>query len=442
MLLLRLLEENSLNPQKANIEVLLIGMIRRAKSLVTVGIYFLLSPLLLTSHLLYAEGLKPLQPFIDAASKGDTVTPPPGIYAGPVIIDDAITLDGQNKVTIDGGGKGSVIYLDTDGASIRNLRITNSGESHNDIDSAIQVRGNFNVIKDNVIDNTLFGIDLGQAENNILRRNKISSKGNDLGMRGDAIRLWYSFNNKILDNEISNSRDFVVWYSGDNVIRGNSVSGGRYSLHFMYSKYNKIENNHFFNNNTGIFLMYSDGLEIRNNYIASATGAAGVGIGFKETSDITIENNQILYCATGLYIDVSPYDPESTNLMKDNLIAFNGIAVRFLNDWKGNKFIKNKFKGNISQVVVSGGGSANRNEWQSNYWDDYEGFDIDKDGTGDTPYELYAYADRLWMDVPRAQFFMGSIFLEVIDFLERLAPFSEPQLLLRDKAPQLTESTT
>ena len=406
----------------------------------------LLSLLLFTPLLLplisVAEGLQPLQPLIDSASKGDIVVPPPGVYAGPVIIDEGITIDGQNKVTIDGGGNGSVIYIDTDGASIRNLRIINSGESHNDIDSAIQVRGNFNVIKDNEIEDTLFGIDLGQAENNIIRRNKISSKGNDIGMRGDAIRLWYSFNNKIIDNEITNSRDFVVWYSGDNLIKGNRVSGGRYSLHFMYSKYNKVEDNHFFNNSTGIFLMYSDGLEIRNNYIASAIGAAGVGIGFKETSDITIENNQILYCATALYIDVSPYDPDATNLMQNNLIAFNGIAVRFLNDWKGNRFIENSFKGNISQVVVSGGGSANRNEWQGNHWDDYEGFDIDEDGVGDTPYELYAYADRLWMDVPRAQFFMGSIFLEVIDFLERLAPFSEPTLLLRDSTPQLKESST
>jgi len=417
-------------------------MSRVVKPLEKRGAIFALSLLLFWSNLLFADeqiALPPLQPLIDAASKGETITPPPGIYAGPVIIDAAITLDGQNRVTIDGGGKGSVIYLDTDGASIRNLRIINSGESHNDIDSAIQVRGNFNVIKDNVIEDTLFGIDLGQAENNILRRNKISSKRNEVGMRGDAIRLWYSFNNKILDNEIVDSRDFVVWYSNDNTIRGNSVSGGRYSLHFMYSRYNLVENNRFFNNSTGIFLMYSDGLEIRNNYIASATGAAGVGIGFKETSDIIIENNQILYCATGLYIDVSPYDPDSTNLMKNNLIAFNGIGVRFLNDWKGNQFIGNNFKGNIAQVTVSGGGSANRNEWLGNYWDDYEGFDIDKDGTGDTPYELYAYADRLWMDVPSAQFFMGSIFLEVIDFLERLAPFSEPELLVRDQSPQLKE---
>ena len=39
---------------------------------------------------------------------------------------------------------------------------------------------------------------------------------------------------------------------------------------------------------------------------------------------------------------------------------------------------------------------------------------------GDTPHELYAYADRLWQDQPYAQFFKGSPLLEVLDFLERL----------------------
>ncbi len=381
------------------------------------------------------DGLPPLQPLIDAAKAGDTVVPPPGVYAGPVTIETGITLDGQNQVTIDAGGKGSVIYLDTDGASIRNLRLINSGDSHNDIDSGVQVRGNFNVIKDNVIENTLFGIDLQQAENNIVRRNRISSKDHELGMRGDAVRLWYSFNNKILDNTISGSRDMVVWYSSNNDIIGNTVTNGRYSLHFMYSQYNKVEKNRYMNNTVGIFLMYSDGVEIRDNYIAYASGATGVGIGFKETSDVTIENNKVLYCATGLYLDVSPYDPETTNRLRNNLIAFNSIGIRFLNDWRGNVFENNRLKGNITQVAVSGGGSATRNDWKSNYWDDYEGFDLDANSVGDSPYELYSYADRIWMDVPGTQFFKGAPILEVIDFLERLAPFTEPKLMVRDKTP-------
>ncbi|MEA3273847.1 MAG: nitrous oxide reductase family maturation protein NosD [Pseudomonadota bacterium] len=384
---------------------------------------------------LYAADHPPFQDLVDAAEEGAVLVPEPGTYAGPVIIDKPMTIDGRGQVTIDAGGKGSVILLDTDGATIKNLHLTNSGESHNDIDSGVQVRGSFNVVKDNHIDNCLFGIDLQQSEHNIVRRNRISSKPFDLGVRGDAIRLWYSFHNEVTDNIIRDSRDTVVWYSRDNLIARNDARRGRYSLHFMYSQYNDVEENYYEDNTVGIFLMYSDGVVVRNNHIINAAGPTGVGIGFKETSDVTIEDNRILYCATGLYIDVSPYQPDTVNRFTNNLIAYNGIGIRWLNDWTGNVFEGNRFKGNITQVVVEGANTAKRNRWDSNYWDDYEGFDRDGNGIGDTPYELYTYADRIWMDVPPAQFFKGSPMLEVLDFLERLAPFSEPDLVLRDTLP-------
>jgi nitrous oxidase accessory protein len=377
----------------------------------------------------------PLQPLVDATESGGTLAPPPGVYAGPVVIDKPLTLDGGGAVVIDGQGKGTVVLLDTDGATLKGLTLRGSGDSHNAIDAGVQVRGNFNVVKDNRIEDCLFGIDLQQSDGNVLRGNRISSKAVDLGVRGDAIRLWYSFDNKVTDNRIRDARDTVVWYSGNNLIARNDARGGRYSLHFMYSRDNRVEDNHYEGNSVGIFLMYSDGVTVRNNYIAKALGPTGIGIGFKETSDVTIEGNRILYCATGLYLDVSPYQPDTENRFTDNLIAFNGIGIRWLNDWHGNRFSGNRFKGNITQMVVEGGNTANRNLWQGNAWDDYAGFDRDGNGVGDTPYELYAYADRLWMDVPPAQFFKGSPMLEVLDFLERLAPLSPPQLLVRDGSP-------
>ena len=385
--------------------------------------------------LAYAGGHRPLQPLIDEADEGAVLLLDAGTYAGPVVIDKPLTLDGQGEVTIDAGGKGSVIVIDTDGAIVRNLHLTNSGESHNDIDSGVQVRGNFNVVSDNVIDDCLFGVDLQQSEHNIVRRNRISSKPFGLGTRGDAIRLWHSFENKITDNVITESRDMVVWYSANNTIARNASSNSRYSLHFMYSRFNLVEENHYYNNTVGIFLMYSDDVVLKNNYIAHASGSTGVGIGFKETSGVTVQGNKIMYCATGLYIDVSPFQPDTTNTFSNNLIAYNGIGIRFLNDWKGNEFRDNRFIDNLTQVAVSSGKTANRNIWEGNYWSDYEGFDEDLDGVGDTAYELYVYADRLWQDVPYAQFFKGSPLLEVMDFLERLAPFTEPHLLVRDERP-------
>jgi len=411
-------------------------------ALTLVGIFFLYHSLNQSSALDAAA--KPnypsFQTLIDAAKKGDTITPPAGIYSGPVVIDKPLIIDGKNGVTIDAGGKGTVILLDTDGATIKNLHLTHSGESANDIDAGVQVRGNYNVIKDNVIDNCLFGIDLQQSSNNVVKRNTISSLDRfGLGQKGDSVRLWYSFKNKIIDNVTFNVRDMVVWYSADNEIIGNTGRDSRYSLHFMYSRYNLVKDNKYYNNTVGIFLMYSDGIKIINNVIAYASGPTGIGIGFKETSDLIINNNQIIYCASGLYIDVSPFQPDTTNQFSGNLIAYNGIGIRFLNDWHSNIFKHNEFAGNLTQIVVSGGKTANRNVWEGNYWSDYQGFDRNHNGEGDTPYELYAYADQLWRDAPNAQFFKGSPVLETLDFLERLAPFSKPDLLVRDKKPLMAK---
>ncbi|MDM8565572.1 nitrous oxide reductase family maturation protein NosD [Candidatus Halobeggiatoa sp. HSG11] len=378
-----------------------------------------------------------LQPLLDEASPNDILIIPAGTYSGPLSVEIPITIDGNNEVIIDGGGKDSVVYLDTDGAQLRNLHITNSGKSHNQIDACVQVRGNFNIIKDNILDNCLFGVDLQQSDNNIVRRNKISSKDSSLGMRGDAIRLWYSMNNKIVKNQITNSRDSVVWYSKNNLIADNVSIGGRYALHFMYSQFNRVENNRYDKNSTGIFLMYSDDVELRGNTISNSMGTIGMGIGFKETSGVTVENNQIIYCATGIYSDLSPYQPDTTNIFDNNKIAYNDIGVLFHNDWHGNILKNNQFIGNHNQVAVQGATTAKRNVWQDNYWDDYVGFDRNADGIGDTPYKIYSYADQIWMDFPATRFFKGSVILEVLNFLERLAPFTEPAMLLTDPSPRV-----
>ena len=377
-----------------------------------------------------------LQALVDAAAPGDVVRPPSGTWAGPVVIRKPIVLDGGGEVTIDGGGKGTVVLVATDGAEVRGLRLVGSGENHDGLDAGVQVRGHGNRILDNVIEDNLFGVDLQQSNGNLVRGNRIGSKDLELGVRGDGIRLWYSRDNQILENEIHDVRDVVVWYSGANTISRNTVTGGRYALHFMYSEANLVEDNRYRDNMVGVFLMYSDGVELRRNHISGAQGATGMGIGFKESSNVVLEDNVLLYCAKGIYLDVSPYEPDTTNRITGNRIAYNGVGVTFHTDWHSNIFRNNDFDGNFTQVAVRGGGSAARNTWEGNRWDDYRGFDRDADGRGDTPYELYSYADRIWQERPEAAFFRGSPLFEAIDFLDRLAPFSEPTLVLRDDTPR------
>lgn len=392
------------------------------------------APLSAVAH----AALPALQPLIDAAAPGSEVKPAPGRYRGPVRIEKPITLDGGDAVTIDGGGKDTVVVVKTDGATVRNLRIVNSGEQHSEIDAGIRIEGNYNVVKDVDISESLFGINLQQSNNNLVRRNRITSKGDaDLGVKGDGIVLWYARDNRIEDNVVVQSRDLVAWYSTGNTFARNQIRNGRYGLHFMYAKHNIVEDNQFDANAVGIYLMYDEGDIVRRNRIFQALGAAGVGIGFKEASNIVIEDNQILYNAVGLAFDITPFEPESTVHMRRNRIAFNDVGASFLSDRPGNIFEDNVFQSNTRHVAMRLFEQAVKAEWRGNYWDDYEGFDRDRDGIGDTPHVQRSFADRLWMDVPSAALFKGSPGLSVLDFVERLAPFTEPLLLLKDAEPRM-----
>jgi nitrous oxidase accessory protein len=161
-----------------------------------------------------------------------------------------------------------------------------------------------------------------------------------------------------------------------------------------------------------------------------------MAIGFKETSDSDIEDNEIIYCAVGVGSDLSPFQPGTTIRFRNNRFAYNGIAVHFTSEIGGNIFTANEFEGNLNNVIQNGRGTAGLNQWRGNYWDDYQGFDRNRDGTGDSAYELYAYADQLWIELPLARFFKTSPVLELLDFLERLAPFSTPELQARDDQPR------
>ena len=382
------------------------------------------------------HGLKPFQDLIDAAPAGSVLKPPPGTYAGPVSLKKALTIDGGGQVTIDAGDKGTVFSLEADGVTLRGLHLTGSGDSHDTDDSCLDVRGDHNLIEDLTIDNCLFGIDLKQSSDNVVRGNRISSKPFDLGIRGDALRLWYSNRNVIEANETVEVRDMVAWYSSHNVFRNNVGRRSRYSLHFMFANDNLVEGNRFYDNTVGIYLMYAERMRVRGNVISHANSAAGMAIGFKESSDSEIEDNEIIYCAVGVGSDLSPFQPNTTIRFRRNRFAFNGIGVHFTSELGGNILEDNIFEGNLTDVVQSGRGRSGLNQWRSNYYDTYQGFDRNGDGIGDTPHTQFAYADQIWMEIPAARFFKSSPVMELLDFLERLAPFSTPEPQLHDEKPR------
>lgn len=382
------------------------------------------------------HGLQPFQDLVDKAPAGSVLRPSPGNYSGPVTVDKPLIIEGQGQVTIDAGDKGTVFILRADDSVLRGVRLTGSGDSHDTDDSCLDVRGHRNVIEDVQVDNCLFGIDLKQSDHNVVRNNTVRSKDADLGVRGDGLRLWYSHYNLIEANEIVDSRDMVAWYSHDNVFRGNVGRRSRYSIHFMFANDNVVEGNRFYGNAVGVYFMYTEGGVARNNIISHANGPTGMGIGFKEASGTLIDGNEIIYCGIGIGSDLSPFQPDTTIEIHNNRFAYNGIGILFNSETGGNNLTSNIFEGNLAQVSYGGrGGDARSNYWLNNYWDTYQGFDRDGDGIGDQPYELLAFADQIWMEIPMASFFRNSPVMELIDFLERLAPFSAPDQILLDEKP-------
>ena len=385
-----------------------------------------------------------LQAAIDKAESGAVITLGDGVYEGRIEIRKPLTLRAKQGATavIRGDGKGSVVTVRSPQVTIEGLQIESSGTEHQSIDSGLAVLDGYNVkILRNRIRNCLFGINLEKTHQSIVENNDIESLWDrSLGLRGDGIRLWYSHANTIALNKIRGVRDNVFWYSSANRVEGNEASEGRYALHFMYANRNTVVRNAFHGNSVGVFLMYSQGSRISGNRVSNASGAFGIGIGMKESSDMTVSDNEVIYNARGFYLDTSPYQPGTTNVIKNNRLLFNTTGFQMYGTLLPSTFEGNSFIGNI-QDISNDTPESNlaMNHWYRNYWDNYEGFDRNGDDIGDIPHEAYAYADRIWGYIPESRIFYGSPVMSFLNFLARIMPFSEPLLLARDASPLMKE---
>jgi nitrous oxidase accessory protein len=351
----------------------------------------------------------PLQPLLDATPPGGTLHLAPGSYAGPVTVTKPLTLEGAGKAFILGTGRGTVLSVAASGVTLRGLHISGSGELHDSVDAGILLEGDGHVVEGNVIEDVLFGIHLKQVNRSRITGNRVTGKALSLAMRGDAIRLWYSRHNVVENNRFQRGRDLTFANSPDNRL---SDTG------------------------TGIIVLYSPELVLRGNHVAHALTGGGGGIVFKESHDALVENNEVLHCSVGLRVDAPPESAGKLTVRK-NRFAHNIVGLFFYGEEGGHRFFDNRFEHNLNTVAISAPGAGSANVWRGNYWDDYQGFDRNADGIGDTPHEVYLFADRIWMDTPMASFYRNSPVLEMLDFLERLAPFSSPHLVLRDPAPRI-----
>ena len=377
----------------------------------------------------------PLQAKIDALKLGDRLDLT-GVELGPIVIrTQGITIDGGGSAVIDGQRRSSVVIIDADDVTLRGLTIRGSGDFTPQVDAGIAVTSRNNVHLENLkIEDVLFGIDISESHNIVIQGCDISSKDVDPTYQGDAIRIWSSKDVNVIDNFWHDARDSVAWYSERVTFTKNRAERTRYSIHSMYSNSLMIEDNVFENNSVGIFVMYGKGTTVLRNTVVRSAGITGMGLGLKETSSVYAQGNSFVYCATGILMDNSPWEPDTRNWVLDNRFMFNDVGVLLAND-RDNEFSRNVFSGNRLDVDTEQRRKSPGN-WSGNYWADYEGFDRNNDGIGDTPHTPRKYGDLLTGAHPSARYFTGSPILALITLIERLVPLTEPIELLEDPKPR------
>ena len=379
-----------------------------------------------------------LQARIDAAPAVAALCLRPGRHPGPVRIGRRLTLRGPPEAVIASRGTGSTASLEAEGAALLGVTVDGSGGRFDLLDAAVRVHADGARVEGVTVRNALFGVLVERSRDVVVRANTIAGDPDQaLGMRGDGIRLWEVRGSLIASNRVTDSRDVVVWYAPGNRIVGNRVERGRYGTHFMYSHDNEIADNVYVENVVGIFAMYSRDLAIRDNVIARSGGAAGVGLGAKESSGLEVVGNWFVANTVGAYLDTSPLDPALRNRFEDNVFRFAEAGVVFHGVAAGNRFEANSFRDNRAAVRVEGRGDARDATWRGNHYGDYAGYDLDGDGVGDLPYELRSLSSTLESRRPALAFFRGTVAMGLVDLAGLALPLFRPTTLLVDPRPRM-----
>ena len=380
----------------------------------------------------------PLQDAIDKASPYATIKLHSAKYIGNLLIDKPLSIVGIGEgVTIVGDGVGSVITIKSSHVKLKNLIISGSGNQMQSIDAAISMsRVKYCEISHCRLIESLYGIDMMMVDESNISQNYITSKDFDISLRGDGLKMYYSNNNLIQNNSIEGVRDVTLNYSHNNSFEANRFLNNRFATHISLSKKNSFVKNNYKNNSVALMLMGAGDTTILQNSIESSRGAAGIGVMIGAVSNLIFEKNRVRFNAKALYINGAEKGEGIKRYMSDNEISYNGEAFHFHVSIKDNMIRGNRIFANIDDIVKDIGGNFDAsNIVKNNYWDRYSGFDVDRDGVGDTPHRVYQYSDQLWHYNNKVKFFYASPIMSLLDFLSRLAPFIEPNLIMEDSKP-------
>jgi nitrous oxidase accessory protein len=371
-----------------------------------------------------------IQKAVESANANDTILIKKGNYKEKfILIKKPLTLIGEDFPSIDAEGDKSVIQIQSSNVKIIGLNMLHSGNGSLEDYAGIKVIGVENVLIENnkLIDN-FFGIYLSGVSNSIVRNNTISGKPTTEQGTGNGIHLWKCENIKVENNLSKGHRDGIYFEFVTNTHITNNISERniRYGLHFMFSHDNSYQGNTFRYNGAGVAVMFTHGVTMQNNIFRENWGGAAYGLLLKEISDSKIVNNIFEENTIALHM-------EGTNriIVENNQFKNNGWAVRIQSSSMDNEFKSNNFFGNTFDVSTNG--TLVLNKFNSNYWDKYEGYDLNKDKIGDVPFRPVSMYSMVVEQMPYSMILYRSFMVTLMDRIEKVVPSLIPVDLVDEK---------
>ena len=377
------------------------------------------------------QAIHSIQQALQLAVNGDTVLVDAGTYREKnIIINKQISFIGIDHPVLDGEHLYEVISVKTNAVTVDGFKIIRSGVSSIEDFAGIKIYNVRDVvIRNNILDDTFFGIYSQYGTNCTIENNRLTAYSLQEQQSGNGIHCWKSDSMRIIANTITGHRDGIYFEFVTNSViwRNTAFKNLRYGLHFMFSNNDAYISNIFKNNGAGVAVMFSHHVKMFHNYFEENWGDAAYGLLLKEIADSYIENNQFVKNTTGIHVEGS-----SRISMKKNVFKSNGWALKIQASCMDIDLVNNNFIANTFDVGTNG--SLVLNTFNKNYWDKYDGYDLDKDKIGDVPYRPVSMYSMIIEQNPPAMMLFRSFMTTLLDKTEKILPTLTPENL-KDEHP-------
>lgn len=307
-----------------------------------------------------------IQAAVDNAVDGDTIVVFSGIYTENVNVDKELTIISES-----GNPEDTVI-------DVPHLPYAKNGENDG-----------FYVTVDNVtiigfsIKSWGAGIRIYYANNSKVSKVMVNS----FDCVGAGILLDSSSNSLINSNNLSNlSKGIFLNNSINNELRDNKLTSNCKDIFLFNSNFNRLINNNAFKGT--VFIENSNDNIVKNNNVSYSF----YGIFIKNSINNVVNNNNFSNSARGIIIDNS-----NNNFVNNNNVSSYDYSMEFRGNSSDNIIFLNNFISSINNVDSTPGNIWHTPEkisythngtvysrFLGNFYSDYNGFDNDSDGIGDS----------------------------------------------------------